>query len=235
MDLCGELAGLVQAVTDLSISQARRLKARVAVPDSMVVAPGPGTVGDALLIPPGKGAMMGGKPALFRGDWKLGAEDAVRQALGLEVAQAQPRSLRTHISIDTTTGTAADRMLYVIDAVEPAGALWSCVVDFGAIADPEARCRIAGALESGLDGIGRTGASLRLERADALPLPRSSQLRESLTFSLWCWKVRPSWPARKTGKRPLTPIGPGGRGFCPEQTGLLPHALWTGLRCAAGW
>ena len=172
LDLCGELAELAQAVTDLSISQARRVDAGAAVPASMVVAPGSGTVGDALLVPPGKGAMIGGKPALFRCDWKPGAEDAVRQALRLGVAQAQPRSLRTHVSIDTTTGTAADRMLHAIDAVEPAGALWSCVVDYGAIADPEARRRIAGSLEGGLDGIGRTGASLKLERADASPLPR---------------------------------------------------------------
>lgn len=171
LDLCGELAGLAHAVTDLSISHARRVGAGASVPASMVVARGPRTVGDALLVPPGKGAMMGGKPALFRGDWKPWAEDAVRRALGLGVPHAQPRSLRTHVSIDATTGTAADRKLYVIDAVEPAGALWSCVVDYGAIADAEARHRIAGALEGGLDGIGRTGAGLRLERVDAPPLP----------------------------------------------------------------
>lgn len=171
LELSGQLRGLEGAVTALSVSHARVQGAPPAMPLSIVVEPGSNRVGDALLVPEGKGALVAGKAALWRGDWKPEAAAAARAALGLPDAPVVARSVRTHVAISEETGTAADQKLYAVDAVEPGNRVWSCVVDFGAIADQAVRRQLAGALEAGLDGIGRTGASLRLEREAAAALP----------------------------------------------------------------
>ena len=154
----------------LSISHARLTDAGPAIPLSMVVA-GSNTVGDALLVPNGKGALIDGMAASWRSDWKFEAETAVRAALGLPASEPAQRSVRTHVAIDEDTGVAADQKLFAIDAVEPLGRFWSCVIDYSAITEPSERQKLAGALEAELDGIGRTGATVRLERTAAADLP----------------------------------------------------------------
>ncbi|MCC5975663.1 MAG: hypothetical protein JJT81_16645 [Rubellimicrobium sp.] len=171
LDLCGQLPALNAALSALSISHAMVRGAPPAVPLSMVFEPVSAKVGDALLLPRHKGAMIDGAPTIWRSDWKPEAEAAVRRALRLAAHPELARTVRTHVAISEETGAAADRKLFVIDALDPGTHQWQFTVDYGAVGDAAARNLLAAALEAGLDGIGRTGARAEIDRIEAPPVP----------------------------------------------------------------
>ena len=169
-ELCGLADRLGPAISALAISHAR-LGGPV-LPLSMVVSPDNQRVGDALSGLPGQGALIEDKPALWAPDWKPGTDDRVRAALGLEQAPMLRRSLRTHVAIEAGTAGAETGKLFVIDAVDPADRDWVFCVDYDRVLDEQARGLLAALLESGLDGLGRTGASATISPSVAPDLPK---------------------------------------------------------------
>lgn len=162
MALCGLEPEKNDGLTRLSISHARVLGAASVLPLSLVCAGD--KVGDALQVPLTDGALMGGKVASFRCDWKDADVKRACDQLEMDPAPDLDRDVRTHVAITHEEGVAAESQLYVTSAVDPADHCWRVTVDFSRIEDARARAELAAMLESGLDGMGRTGASVSFER-----------------------------------------------------------------------
>lgn len=172
MALMGHDPAQDDALSALSFSHAVAENAGPPMPLSVVAADGAaGTVvGDALGVPRGRGAVIGDEPAVFRPDWKQRHHEAAQRALECPVTSPLSREVRTHVAIDGDKRVARDQQLFVTSAVDPGDRRWRVDVDFSRVPQAE-RPRFAAALASGLDGIGRTGASLRFKRTDPALVP----------------------------------------------------------------
>lgn len=152
------------------------------LPLSLVAAEdGDGTIhyGDALGTPPGKGAMIGGRPALFTTDWKPRWFGGAYTALNWPQVEEPPGLPRTHTAIDSGAGVAEDLKLFTTIARSvrtPAGEerRWLLDIDLGRVQGTEAQSAaealVRALLADGLDSIGKTAAHARFEEVeDAAP------------------------------------------------------------------
>lgn len=139
------------------------------LPLSLVGAGADGTLtfGDALSVPDGRGAMIGGRPAWFVGDWKSPWFEPGTKAAGYPTGQLRDPVARTHTEIHWDTGTAADHMLYTTlfqPARETDGTPleWDLDIDLGGLTDDQGRRLAQGLIDllttDGLYGVGGTGA-----------------------------------------------------------------------------
>ena len=143
-------------------------------------------VADSLGLEADKGVLFKNetlRPGLYATDWK-GWHDAVAQRVGWPPHLPPGRELRVHTAIDQSTGGAADGLLFATVARshrfpdEVSGAAtgpvraWRLCLTPPAEADADRWAQLLALLESGLDGIGRTGASATFERL----LPEDARL-----------------------------------------------------------
>jgi hypothetical protein len=169
MALCGLEPEKNDWLTRLSISHASVSESARVLPLSMVCVrdDAVGTrFGDALQVPLTDGALIGGNVARFRCDWKEAEFKQAYEWQGVTSVPELGRDVRTHVAITHEEGVAAESQLYVTSAVDPADHCWQVTVDFSRIEDAQARAELAAMLESGLDGMGRTGASVSFEVCD---------------------------------------------------------------------
>lgn len=165
LGLLGRLDMEVSAsLTALRISHAHVEGGKGPMPLSLVAAGH--EIGDALSVPYGKGAMIDGKVATFRCDWKPNQYDAARRALGWGDPVELARSVRMHVAIERDTGAAEDQKLFIANAVDPSTKQWVVQIDFSSIENEDHRKLFAGILEAGMDGLGRTGARVDFERKE---------------------------------------------------------------------
>lgn len=119
-------------------------------------------IGDALGLPPGRGAMIAGRAATFQPDWKPAWFAAAREALGHPPFDEPANLARAHVEIGDDR-VAVDGALFTLVARStrlggrPRG--WCMTLDFTGIDDAAARAVLLGLFRDGLDAIGRTGAS----------------------------------------------------------------------------
>jgi len=144
----------MKALTDLRIGHARVKGSPRTPPKSLVKVDD--QIGDALDVPLGKGALIGGKAALFQPDWK----DSSRKK-GL---RSDPRM---HVAIDRMRGAGEDQKLFLTVLTDPGDELFEFEIDFTKIDSPEDAACLWELLQNGLDGIGGTNA--RLEVVDHEP------------------------------------------------------------------
>lgn len=165
LELLGRLDMEVSAsLTALRISHARVEGGKGPMPLSLVAAGD--KIGDALAVPYGKGAIIDGKPATFRSDWKPDQYDAAGRALGWGDPVELARSVRMHVAIERDTGIAEDQKLFIANAVDPGTRQWVVQIDFPSIENEDHRKLFAGILEAGMDGLGRTGARVDFNRKE---------------------------------------------------------------------
>jgi hypothetical protein len=133
-------------------------------------------VGDALHVPPGKGAMILDQPAIFRTDWKQAwyEREELHGALRRPEVREPCWIARTHTAIQN--GIAKDEALFTSIACSAKDSAWLVDIDRGAITDPAvqecAGLLLTMLLEDGLDNIGKTGARAFFEHvADTPPYP----------------------------------------------------------------
>lgn len=135
---------------------------------------------DSLGTPSGKGVLFKGpprRPARYMPDWKEHAWIAeARSRLGRPAHPEVGRELRVHTAIARATGAADEGRLYAASARAhrfldqqsgaATGALrgWRMTVTAPKGHDPALFGALLALLEQGLDGIGRTGASIHAER-----------------------------------------------------------------------
>jgi hypothetical protein len=140
-----------------------------------------------------RGALLDGQSALYAPDWKPDWHGAVRARLGLPSlsdGDAITQVTRVHTKISGETGTADSGFLFTTVAVShcridpTTGAAtgeqraWRLVLVPPADADPTDWAALLALLAEGLDGLGRTGASVRFEAA-APPLAESKIIADS--------------------------------------------------------
>lgn len=166
--LMGEDPRYDGALSALSVSHAIVEGAEGPPPLSLIVAQG--VVGDALRTPQGMGATIGAEPGRFSPDWKAADHTAALHALGRTKGTILRRSIRAHVAIDRASGVARDQLLFVTNAVDPGERRWRMEADFSRVA-PAERQRLASAMLAGLDGVGRTGATLSFEQTDPVAAP----------------------------------------------------------------
>ncbi len=168
MALCGLEPEKNDGLTALSISHARVSGGATLLPLSLVRAGD--KMGDALQVPLTAGALIGGEVARFRCDWKEAefkqARDQLKMDSSPDLGRDLGRDVRTHVAISHDEGVAEESQLYVTSAVDPLDQFWQVTVDFSKIEDAQVRAELAALLESGLDGMGRTGASVSFEPCD---------------------------------------------------------------------
>ena len=169
--LCGQQPEKDDALSKLAIFHARPEGMDGPIPRSVVIAKDDSSlkVGDALQTPLDKGAAIDTIPGRFHPDWKESDKAEAARVLELHPGPDLMRDVRTHVAIEQKTGTAAESQLYVTSAVIPGGHAWIIDVDYSEIVDGSDRARLAAMLESGLDGLGRTGASISFLQSDTPP------------------------------------------------------------------
>lgn len=164
LELCGKMPEKDEWLTKLAFSHAKPEGAGGVLPLSLVAANG--KIGDALETPLGKGVMIGDFPARFQIDWKSDEKERAKELFAGAPTLNLDRDVRTHVAIEQEFGSAAESMLYVTNAVVPYDHSWIVDVDYSGVTDDAARARLRAMLESGLDGLGRTGASISLKPCD---------------------------------------------------------------------
>ncbi len=171
---------------------------------------------DTLGLGEGKGTLLASRPALYAPDWKDGWAAKARDRLGLprlpdtdQIGQV----LRVHTAIDPKRGIAADGKLFATAArshrmADPdTGAAtgptraWRLSVTPPKAAEPTDWAALLALLEAGLDGIGRTGASVSFKRMDT-PDPvavveRDGRVAIMLTTPAILFDVAPRQTARE--------------------------------------
>lgn len=135
---------------------------------------------DMLDLDPSRDALLGGRAALFPGDWKPGWYGEANELLGRSTDDGPASDARTHTKIKGDTGVAEEGQLFTTISrlhQRPRGAAWTfrLSVDLGRIADAATKViaqRLLAALEEqGLDGIGKTAAHATFAPLSASPLP----------------------------------------------------------------
>ncbi len=126
--------------------------------------------GDALRpagadTPPGP--QIGGQAALFQSDWKPAWPAEAARALKLPGFTPLPMLPRTHTAIGAA-GVAADQQLFTTVARSPRGR-FLLRIDLAGVANDEKAWQLVALLRAGLDGIGRTGASVSFPDASVKP------------------------------------------------------------------
>jgi len=139
-------------------------------------------VADSLGLEPDKGVLFKGEtlqPGYHAPDWKDDWREAIEQRVGWPPHVPVGRDLRVHTAIDPSTGAAADGRLFATAARShrfadtATGAAtgpvrgWRLRLAPPADAEPGRWAQLLALLEGGLDGVGRTGASVTFERLPA--------------------------------------------------------------------
>lgn len=131
-------------------------------------------IGDALGLPPGRGAMIAGRAAIFQPDWKPAWFAAAREALGHPPFDEPANIARAHVEIGDER-VAVDGALFTLVARSarlgggPRG--WRMTLDFAGIDDAAMRAVLLGLFRDGLDAIGRTGASAAVADLPGVEMP----------------------------------------------------------------
>ena len=114
--------------------------------------------------------LLEGEVPAFRPDWKGDtAETEVRRRLG--IGGGLDQIMRTRTAIEPERGAAAEGSLFSFKMIDPAGVRWQAVVDTADIAAAELGS-VLSLLEAGLDGIGKTDASMLAPALDPAPPPQ---------------------------------------------------------------
>ncbi len=117
---------------------------------------------DAIDAPKGAGILINGRAAKFTIDWKDELFGAYFNETGKPPLYSPDFDVRTHVRIEQSTGAAEHGMLYVSGAVSPGVKdRWQCTLDFDSV-DEKQQALLTDVFRSGLDGVGRTNASLCL-------------------------------------------------------------------------
>ncbi|MGG7566570.1 RAMP superfamily CRISPR-associated protein [Rhodovulum sp. DZ06] len=103
-------------------------------------------------------------------DWKHETFAAAERLYGHAAVEVR-RDTRVHTAIAAETGTALPQKLFVEISADPGDHDWVCEIAWPD-QEPDLMAQAAAILGEGLDGIGRTGATLRFEETIQAPAPR---------------------------------------------------------------
>ncbi len=139
-------------------------------------------LGDTLGGEPDRGALLGTLPCRYGQDWKDDETNAVRERLGRPFVELGV-DVRVHTAIDREHGTAAEGKLFATAArvhrhADPRNGAangspraWCLHLVPPDKADGSDWAALLAVLEQGLDGVGRTGASVKFVRQPAYENP----------------------------------------------------------------